>query len=85
MNILINKKYILIEKESKKLKKIFVLFASILLLMGCGKKSNIDVAKEFTNKLDKVKSYKIAGNLEIQNDEEIFKYSINVNDLEKSY
>ena len=65
------------------MKKVFVLFASILLLMGCG--SNIDVAKEFTNKLDKVKSYKIAGNLEIQNDEEIFKYSINVNYLEKNY
>lgn len=67
------------------MKKVFVLFASILLLMGCGKKSNIDVAKEFTNKLDKVKSYKITGNLEIQNDEEIFKYSINVNYLEKNY
>ncbi len=67
------------------MKKVFVLFASILLLMGCGRKSNIDVAKEFTNKLDKVKSYKIAGNLEIQNDEEIFKYSINVNYLEKNY
>ena len=53
--------------------------------MGCSKKSNIDVAKEFENKVNKSKSYQIKGYLEIQNDEEIFKYDINVSFLEKNY
>lgn len=67
------------------MKKILILLMGVLLLMGCSKKSNIDVAKEFEKKVNKSKSYQIKGNLEIQNDEEIFKYDIDVSYLEKNY
>ena len=67
------------------MKKILILLIGVFLLMGCSKKSNIDVAKEFENKVNKSKSYQIKGYLEIQNDEEIFKYDINVSFLEKNY
>ena len=56
------------------MKKILILLIGVFLLMGCSKKSNIDVAKEFENKVNKSKSYQIKGYLEIQNDGLIYIY-----------
>ena len=66
------------------LKKIGIFFI-LFLVMGCSKGNNIDASKEFQKRVEKSKSYKIIGNLELQNDEEIFKYSVEVNYLDGSY
>ena len=66
------------------LKKI-VIFFILFLVMGCSKGNNIDASKEFQKRVEKSKSYKIIGNLELQNDEEIFKYSVEVNYLDGNY
>ena len=67
------------------MKKVLLLVSCLFLVMGCGKKQNIDVSKELIKKLEKSKSYEIKGNLELQNDEEIFKYTIDVSYLDKNY
>ena len=66
------------------LKKFFIFFI-LLLAMGCSKNDNVDVIKEFQKKVEKSKSYKILGNLELQNDEEIFKYNVEINYLDGDY
>ena len=50
------------------LKKIGIFFI-LFLVMGCSKGNNIDASKEFQKRVEKSKSYKIIGNLELQNDE----------------
>ena len=66
------------------LKKIGI-FLILFLVMGCSKGDNVDVSKEFQKRVEKSKSYKIIGNLELQNDEEIFKYNVEVNYLDGNY
>lgn len=66
------------------LKKIGIFFI-LFLVMGCSKGNNIDASKEFQKRVEKAKSYKIIGNLELQNDEEIFKYNVEVNYLDGNY
>ena len=64
------------------LKKIGIFFI-LFLVMGCSKGNNIDASKEFQKRVEKSKSYKIIGNLELQNDEEIFKL-LEVNPIDKT-
>ena len=66
------------------LKKIGIFFI-LFLVMGCSKGNNIAASKKIHKRVDKSKSYKIIGNLELQNDEEIFKYNVEVNYLDGNY
>lgn len=67
------------------MKKIFMFLVSILLLGGCGNKNNQNAIKEFKDSVDKAKSYKLVGNMKLQNDEETFTYNIEVNFLKDNY
>ena len=59
------------------MKKILLLLL-IIFCMGCSKMNNNDVVKTFSNKINKSKSYKLNGTMELLNDEEVFNYSIDV-------
>ncbi len=68
------------------MKKIFVVFLSILLcLTGCGKKSKENVIKDFTAKVNDTTSYTLKGNMEIYADEETFTYSLEVDFMKDAY
>ena len=49
------------------MKKIFLLFISMLLLTGCGKVSKDKLVDDFTKKVENANSYKLNGSLEIYN------------------
>ncbi len=61
-------------------KKILLLFvlASSLFLFGCGKRSEKEVLKDLTKKIDGVKGYELVGELEIVNNEDTYLYDVNV-------
>ena len=61
------------------MKKILIIVFSLLLLVGCGKKKEEDVIKEFENKVTSVKNYHLTGDMEIINN--VFKYYFTVDVL----
>ncbi len=67
------------------MKKIIIGLIGILLLSGCGKITEENIIKEFSNKLSKCKSYSFDGKMQIISNEEKFDYSINVNYLKEDY
>ena len=67
------------------MKKIIIGIISILLLCGCGKITEDNIIKEFSNKLEKTKSYTLDGKMEIINNEEKMSYLINVSYLKDNY
>ena len=61
------------------MKKIFLCLILIcLVLTGCGKKDEKTVLKEFQDKVNNTKSYYLAGNMELVNNEDIYTYKIAV-------
>lgn len=60
------------------MKKIFLLFISMLLLTGCGKVNKDKLVDDFTKKVENANSYKLNGSLEIYNNEDVFNYDISV-------
>ena len=71
------------------MKKIgLILLAVILLVTGCGKTDKNSVLNDFKAKVNKSKSYELKGIMEIINDEDIFKYTIEtkyLNDDDSDY
>ena len=67
------------------MKKLVFIMLFGLLLCGCTKESEEDVLKDFKNKVNNVKSYKIEGTMEISNDEETFTYSLESYYLKDNY
>ena len=55
-----------------------------MFITGCFKGKNSDVDK-FTKKIEKVKNYYLTGELEIVNNEDVYKYSVNVSYKNKDY
>ena len=62
------------------MKKIFLTVSIIicLLLTGCGKYSKEDVIDDLSKKIDNVKAYNLTGMMEIMNNEDSYKYNVNV-------
>ena len=60
------------------MKKVFVLILGILLLCGCGKKTDEKLFQEFKSTVNGSKSYLLNGSLEIYNDQDTFTYAISV-------
>lgn len=58
------------------MKKIVLVFLSILFLTACGKNSSGNVLKEINQKFDKSNGYKIVGNLEINNNDDTYNYDV---------
>ncbi len=67
------------------MKKLALIIGCMFLLCGCGKETKEDIIKDFTNKIENTKSYKITGNMEISNDEETFTYSLESYYLKDNY
>ncbi|MBE6161546.1 MAG: outer membrane lipoprotein carrier protein LolA [Firmicutes bacterium] len=65
------------------MKKIGIFLVIVLLITGCGKKSKSSIINDFKNKVNKSKSYEIVGTMDIINDEDVFKYDVNVKYLHK--
>ena len=61
------------------MKKILVLLIlGLFVLVGCGKPNSNSVARDLTKKIDKTSAYKLDGDLEIVNNDEIYKYKVDV-------
>ena len=60
------------------MKKVFILLSMALILCGCGKYSENDVIKDLEKKIDKASAYRLSGNLEIVNNEDVYNYEVDV-------
>jgi len=61
------------------MKKIIGICAILLLFVsGCGKKTEKDILKDFTKKINSMDSYYLEGKMEIINNEDTYKYYVNV-------
>ena len=67
------------------MKKLLVILAMLFIVTGCGKTSESDIVKEFSNMVDKSRSYKINGTMEISNDEEKFVYNLETYYMKDNY
>lgn len=67
------------------MKKIFLLFISMMLLTGCGKVDKDNLVKSFKDSVEGAKSYKTESIMEIYNEEDTFTYNINVSYLDDDY
>ena len=59
-------------------KKLLILFMTVFLLTGCFGKGKDDVVKELEKKVNGINSYYIKGELEIINNEDNYKYDVEV-------
>ena len=64
--------------------KFFVLFLCVCFFTGCGKDSGEDILKKLSNKIDKLNSYHLSGNLEIINNENSYLYDVDVSFLKEN-
>lgn len=60
------------------MKKIIGICAILLLLTGCGKTTKKDILKDINKKINSMDSYYLEGNMEIINNEDVYKYDIKV-------
>lgn len=60
------------------MKKICLILLSCVLLVGCGTYSTKDVQKDLEKKINNLKGYKLTGLLEITNNDDVYKYDVNV-------
>ena len=55
---------------------LFILIGIVILSTGCGKYSKNDIINDLDKKIDKLFSYKLDGELEIVNNDEVYKYKV---------
>ena len=67
------------------MRKLVIGIICILMLCGCGKITEENIIKEFSNKLAKSKSYEFDGKMQIISNEEKFDYKIKVSYLKNNY
>lgn len=67
------------------MKKVFLLFISLLLLTGCGKVNKDGLIKDFKNSVEEAKSYVTESVMEIYNAEDTFTYNISVAYMDDDY
>lgn len=67
------------------MKRIFLLFISLLLLTGCGKVDKDKLIKHFKNDVESAKSYTVESKMEIYNAEDTFEYDIKVSYMDDDY
>ena len=60
------------------MKKIFVSLCFCLILCGCGNYTVKDVEKDLEEKLEKMKGYNLTGEMEIVNNDDVYKYDVDV-------
>jgi len=68
------------------MKKLAIIASVLMLLLsGCGKKSEKDLIGDFEKKVNNSKSYLLKGNMEILSNEETYTYSIEASYLKDNY
>ena len=70
------------------MKKVLILSISIiciLLLSGCGKYGKAEIVKDLNKNMKSIKAYYIEGEMEIINNEDIYKYDVKASYEEKSF
>ena len=67
------------------MKKLIGICAILLLLTGCGKTNEKEVLKDLNKKISSMDSYYLEGNMEIVNNEDVYKYDINVSYKAKDF
>ena len=63
---------------------LFILFGC-LILTGCGKNNTENIVENLSKKVNDLKSYKLEGNLEIINNDDVFNYRVEVSHQDKDY
>ncbi len=67
------------------MKKIFVMFISLLLLTGCGKKSQNSLVDHFIDEVESCNSYTLKGKMEIYSGEDTYSYDLDVSYMADDY
>ena len=68
------------------MKKIIpILLIAVFLITGCGKYGEADVLKDLEKKVDKCRTYKLDGTLEIMNNDEVYNYDVEVSYKKDNY
>ena len=67
------------------MKKLVLGLICLMFLCGCGKITEENIVKEFSNKLSKSSSYHFDGNMTIYSNEEKFEYKIDISYLKDNY
>lgn len=57
---------------------LFIIITSCILMSGCGKSGEKEVLKKLTKKIEESKSYQLSGDLEMINNDDTYKYQVNV-------
>lgn len=60
------------------MKKFLIILCFCLFISGCGKYTVKDAEKDLENKINKLKSYNLTGEMEIINNDDIYKYNVDV-------
>ncbi|MDO5569057.1 MAG: hypothetical protein Q4G04_02970 [bacterium] len=68
-----------------KRKLFFLIIVLSFVLVGCGKKTDKDILKELTKKIENATSYYIEGNMDIINNEDTYNYQVNVSHKKEDY
>lgn len=55
---------------------LFILIGIVILSAGCGKYSESDIINDLDKKINKLSGYKLDGDLEIVNNDEVYKYKV---------
>ena len=67
------------------MKKIISICAILMLLTGCGKTTKKDILKDINKKINSMDSYYLEGDMEIINNEDVYKYDIKVSYKAKDF
>lgn len=60
------------------MKRIGLLLCICFLLVGCGKYTVKDAQKDLEKKINKLDAYSLSGEMEIKNNDDIYKYDVDV-------
>ena len=67
------------------MKKILLILISVFFIGGCGKANKENLVDKFKNEVESAKSYYVESNMELYNNEDVFKYDLKVYYMDDDY
>lgn len=67
------------------MKKILIILISVFFIGGCGKANKENLVDKFKNEVESAKSYYVESNMELYNNEDVFKYDLKVYYMDDDY